>query len=239
MNDLICEKCGGSRYYCKQCRCAACGNTFATHEPAMTAIEALKALEQQWRTKAVEGRRYGDAAIDRPVDCAELYQDAKRLDACADALASVIAGMEPPQGQGPHLDMLQVDRLRTWARNIREGGGHDISMWGRPSFVAEECERIANDIEAQIKAAAPVDLPQGPQGWQPIATVPQDGTCLLLLDMGGNVNVGYWCQQYTEPFHAVVRGDDANWDDDGGTNPIFNATHWMPLPPPPPQETRE
>jgi hypothetical protein len=64
--------------------------------------------------------------------------------------------------------------------------------------------------------------------WQPIDTAPKDGTQILLWDPDSrSANVGYWTDQYTKPFHALVRGDDANWD--GGPEPIFDATHWMPL----------
>lgn len=73
--------------------------------------------------------------------------------------------------------------------------------------------------------------------WQPIDTAPKDGTPILLWDAESkSVNVGYWLDRYTQPFHALVRGEDANWCDDGGANPIFNATHWMPLPDPPKAE---
>jgi hypothetical protein len=49
-----------------------------------------------------------------------------------------------------HLDMLQADRLRAWAMNIRRYGAN-ITEWGSPSFVADEAERIAAGIEAAIK----------------------------------------------------------------------------------------
>jgi hypothetical protein len=59
---------------------------------------------------------------------------------------------EPQESPLVHLDMLQVDRLRAWARNI-ETHGADISQWGYPQFVSEECTRIADSIEAVIKGA--------------------------------------------------------------------------------------
>ena len=48
-----------------------------------------------------------------------------------------------------HLDMLMADRLRAWARNIRDSGPN-ITMWGYPEFVCEEAERIAQGIEDAI-----------------------------------------------------------------------------------------
>ncbi len=55
-----------------------------------------------------------------------------------------------------HLDMLQADRLRNWARNIRACGA-DISLWGSPTFVADEAERIAEGIELGIKESPLMD----------------------------------------------------------------------------------
>ena len=57
-----------------------------------------------------------------------------------------------------HLDMLQVDRLRTWARNIRESRG-DIGAWGSIEFVVAECERIAASIEQVIKNTPALPAP--------------------------------------------------------------------------------
>lgn len=61
------------------------------------------------------------------------------------------------------LDMLQVDRLRKWASNITEYGA-DISRWGGVTFVSEECQRIADNIERVIKATP---LPKPCAGCQP------------------------------------------------------------------------
>lgn len=70
--------------------------------------------------------------------------------------------------------------------------------------------------------------------WRVIDSVPTDGTNVLLWNAETkSVNVGYWQEHYTPPFHAVVLGHDALWNDDDGPQPIFDATHWMPLPAPP------
>jgi len=52
-----------------------------------------------------------------------------------------------------YLDMLMVDRLRSWARNIQQSGNGDITLWGAPQFVAAEMCRMADDIEMAIKTA--------------------------------------------------------------------------------------
>jgi len=68
--------------------------------------------------------------------------------------------------------------------------------------------------------------------WEAIETAPKDGTPILLWSSGkhGSVNVGYYNKHYTQPWHALVLGEDALWNDDDSPQPIFDATHWMPLP---------
>jgi hypothetical protein len=72
---------------------------------------------------------------------------------------------------------------------------------------------------------------RGMKDWQPIETAPKDASQVLLWD-GVAVSIGYRCNGHTKPYHATVRGEDANWDDYGG-DPILSPTHWMPLPDPP------
>jgi hypothetical protein len=70
--------------------------------------------------------------------------------------------------------------------------------------------------------------------WQPIETAPKDGRAILLLPLHGfTATVGRWDDRYTRQWHALVAGEDANWSDLGGRDPIFDASHWMPLPEPP------
>ena len=51
--------------------------------------------------------------------------------------------------------------------------------------------------------------------WRPISEAPRDGTRILITNK--------------TPF--VSRYQYGVWDVDGGQ--VYNATHWMPLPPPP------
>jgi hypothetical protein len=71
-------------------------------------------------------------------------------------------------------------------------------------------------------------------GWLPIKSAPKDGTVVLLWhEPSRSVNVGFWQDIYTEHWHASVIGHPALWSDCDGPQPIFEATHWMPLPEPP------
>lgn len=61
--------------------------------------------------------------------------------------------------------------------------------------------------------------------WQQIATIPRDGTEVLLTD-GEHRTCGCWSK---DPFDPERTGDGLIMD-----WPLFNQpTHWMPLPPPP------
>lgn len=71
--------------------------------------------------------------------------------------------------------------------------------------------------------------------WQPIETAPKDRAILLLEDNGA-MTVGIFNDSYTKPWHALVHGYEAPWSDED-PSPIFEATHWMPLPTRPTQET--
>ena len=67
--------------------------------------------------------------------------------------------------------------------------------------------------------------------WQPIASAPKDETAILLycpnFYWGAGVYVGWWSGSY---FDVCTEGNtERPYSDDG-------ATHWMPMPPPPPQE---
>jgi hypothetical protein len=81
-------------------------------------------------------------------------------------------------------------------------------------------------------------------GWQPIETAPHDGTPILLARDGGFVGIGFirdhrMCDLDLRDTPAAWIGVDewtkrprvslGGWDAD-------EATHWMPLPEPPPSE---
>lgn len=66
--------------------------------------------------------------------------------------------------------------------------------------------------------------------WQPIETAPRDGTPVLLTN-GDTMEVGGWQEGW--------RGKPGTfWCQGCDEYPVcINATHWMPLPPPPPLKT--
>lgn len=76
--------------------------------------------------------------------------------------------------------------------------------------------------------------------WQPIETAPKDGALILFWDELSGYEVGYWgeCKDYlADDDDSVIIG----WTD--GMNPIvgdgenFQPSYWMPLPPPPQENT--
>lgn len=69
--------------------------------------------------------------------------------------------------------------------------------------------------------------------WQPIETVPKDGTHVLLGYFlegggGGSPEVAFWNNRYKAWCGRVLLNSDG----------YFSPTHWMPLPDPPGQEDR-
>lgn len=68
--------------------------------------------------------------------------------------------------------------------------------------------------------------------WQPIESAPKDREILLWEGDSDCAVVGRHNPSYTEEWHATVHGEFAPWSD-FDRPPIFNATHWMPLPDPP------
>jgi hypothetical protein len=70
-----------------------------------------------------------------------------------DVLKDVLAALRDLPAQddlGLSIDMLDVDRLRTWANNILVYGS-DISQWGDRVFVAGKMQQIATGIEKAVR----------------------------------------------------------------------------------------
>lgn len=92
-------------------------------------------------------------------------------------------------------------------------------------------------------------------GWQPIKTVPKDGTHVLLywpnygytfdIDDGPAILIGFWKEngrlvrlRKEDILEAGISGpsywsDNCEMDDTGLAQPKHSPTHWMPLPDPP------
>lgn len=70
--------------------------------------------------------------------------------------------------------------------------------------------------------------------WQPIETAPKDGTLVLICERGGRRQVAKWCEgDWGAPpcwwVQLTGRGPESY--------PTLDVTHWMPLPPPPTDNT--
>ena len=76
--------------------------------------------------------------------------------------------------------------------------------------------------------------------WQPIETVPRDGTKVLLVQDEW-VEIGYWRADEWGEYETVSEKDGRRiqqwttrttgyW---GGAEAIYEPTHWMPVPKPP------
>lgn len=117
------------------------------------------------------------------------------------------------------LRELVEQRMATARENVVKAT--DVEL----SYVAESSrgmEAAYRDV-LSLLADTPEPAETG-SGWQPIETAPTDGTEVLLCIAGEH-----------EPhlYHAEWRDDQwcIEWTD--GTNPIYGATHWQPLPDPP------
>ncbi len=98
--------------------------------------------------------------------------------------------------------------------NTRVGYGH-----GDPKFLAHEFltgSHLTNMLDKCEKAAEALTLlaPDTRTEWQPIETVPRDGTRVLVCD-GNGTGTGRLL-------------DDGSWAVGGGCG--YRPTHWMPLP---------
>jgi len=82
--------------------------------------------------------------------------------------------------------------------------------------------------------------------WQPIETAPKDGTAILLHG-DGRTTLGNWCAPSDTPTIKYQDGfaPEPEWEEfepfwaswDGGFTEEHPATHWMPLPAPPKEDT--
>ena len=76
-------------------------------------------------------------------------------------------------------------------------------------------------------------------GWQPIATVPAEDSCrILLLFEGGEVSVAYYDPYYAEGGRGYVNGFAWVEPCSGETLDLHydSPTHWMPIPSPPQEQ---
>jgi hypothetical protein len=93
----------------------------------------------------------------------------------------------------------------------------------------EKLHAFAKAIQAQTRREV---------GWQPIETAPKDNS--ILLTDGWSVGEGFWHDGSECYGHRGKEG--WFWESDRGNLLIASnahATHWMPLPPPPQEQSKE
>ena len=100
---------------------------------------------------------------------------------------------------------------------IDEAGDRNLSrVFLRGALVVSEKERDAAIARAE-KAEAALQ-------WQPIETAPKDGRMVLIRTESGDEWTGTFAAYWSASRQAFFYSQDRS---------VPNATHWMPLPPPP------
>ena len=111
-----------------------------------------------------------------------------------------------------------------------------------PNYTAKGCEPRGfyimrgdemTEKDTQLVAGLASDLNRELGAWQPIETAPKDGSMVLLSD-GTYVDAGFYhdgsgCYGHRGGAGFFCEEDRGNLL----TASNFQATHWMPLPPPP------
>lgn len=98
---------------------------------------------------------------------------------------------------------------------------------GRGGFVKDNV--VVATLRA-LSAALTSSQAETAAAWQPIETVPRDGTEILTMRSNGYIRNARW---YDNPFgrkDTVIDNADGKW---------WTVTHWMPLPPPTKGKDRE
>lgn len=158
--------------------------------------------------------------------------------------------VEQAKELGLNVDMLDVDRLRNWARLIGDGG-HDITNWADSMFVAGKLRDIADRLAKEIadvgvlraaianhcvqcpqcqdvalravQSSAPAPSP-APEGWQPIETARRDQSRVLVgyYDAEGQwrEHLAFWALPYEGAPMA-----ECYWRTDGGGTLLSADVH--------------
>lgn len=227
----------GSLYnQCEQAPCAWCSES----------KDAIEALLQPATTHECKARK---SACDPPQDCDWPFCG---CDPVADRVIEAIedSGRYVPKShltgtQGKDGDVAWVIEMGSGPA-YWDGRGENTFSYRHDEAVRfarfEDAERVRawmvkplGSACRSVQHAWTMTLHPEPEhlngtGWQPIETAPKDGTPVLLMPVGCKKPVvGYFSDLFTKPWHAVVLDADAEWND-MGQSPIFEATHWMPVP---------
>ena len=125
-----------------------------------------------------------------------------------------------PDMTTPHVSDEMLERASKEYDKALQQQSEEIEAGNRNGF----------DSQTAIRAALTAALTAMPgQGWRPIETAPKDGKLLLLCATPGRwvekknvVLAGYWGRN--------------GWVAQHGGHPLSFATHWQPLPSPPPAQ---
>ncbi len=106
-------------------------------------------------------------------------------------------------------------------------GAQESGLTNSAIYLRAEAARAIKDAD---ELTAALSAQGAPQGWQPIATAPKDGT--EVLGFRGRGAAGQSGQ-----FRAIAKFNGYEWIRIPGSY-SWSPTHWMPLPMPPTGETR-
>lgn len=144
----------------------------------------------------------------------------------ADRLATILRETKPE----PHTHRWADDVVNDARDCINCGDRDQGGYWTADGNVGSFCATCWDYLQE-------ITRPAEPEGWQPIATAPKDGTDILIgwfeFDPPSSMHVAFW--------HSTHQG--GCWCQSHSaftTDPNWQPTHWMPLPAPPapPQEQR-
>ena len=116
-------------------------------------LERVRVLIMTWRKDALEQKKIAREAKAKNMlvtACGEMHE-AETREQCADELEALVRTLrEIPDDCGLSVDMLDVDRLRDWARLLLVHGP-DIGHWGSVPFVVSKMQTLATDLEKAIR----------------------------------------------------------------------------------------
>ena len=95
-------------------------------------------------------------------------------------------------------------------------------------------------VQATVQDSGSV-TPAECRGWQPIETVPKDGSVILIVDMTDrypNVQAASWWPERDNKFPWTLFEGNNGRDGLNALDARFPPTHWMPLPKPPQNDDR-
>ncbi len=143
------------RYFCSACDSwrhteNPCGQDNCPYDAATLYATIAEALDNAVKNGCME-ELSKMSAEDIAYDLARHDANCERMP--IEILKAGVAAWQHPQGPsslGLSVDMLDVDRLRDWARNI-DTHGPNLMQWGSPSFLVDRLSDMANRLETTVR----------------------------------------------------------------------------------------